>query len=53
MMKSIPSTRQLATDSAPGTPIRSGTRRVHKDVHYISIPAKKSQHSIFASLGGY
>ena len=52
-MKSIPSTRQLATDSALGTPIRNGTGRVCEDAICISFPAKKGQHSIFASLGGY
>jgi hypothetical protein len=53
MMKSILSTRQLATDSALGTPIRNGTRRVCEDGICISFPAKKGQHSIFASFGGY
>jgi hypothetical protein len=53
MMKSIPSTRQLATDSTLGTPIRNGTRRVCEDAICISFLAKKGQHSIFASFGGY
>jgi hypothetical protein len=49
--ESILSTRQLATDSALGTPIRNGTRRVYEDAICISFLAKKGQHSIFASLG--
>jgi len=53
MMTSILSTRQLATDSASGTLIRNGTTRVCEGVHYISIPAKKGQHSLFASFRGY
>jgi hypothetical protein len=46
MMKSIPSTRQLATDSALGTPIRNGTRRYakmlsasHSQQRRVSIPS--------------
>ena len=44
MMKSIPSRRRLATDSARGTPRRNGTKRICEDVICISIPGGIDSH---------
>ena len=53
MMKSIPSTRQLATDSTSGTTNCTGIR---EDLRRCSLhlnSSKEDQHSIFAKFRGY